>query len=233
MDAATQALNEALLQQLSYITTHTSATAEQLATGVTNHVLEVASAVLDTSGAKGCSWQATCGAIAVFNTGDYPVLVASGMPGVAPVQGPGMSSIGANEWRIVNINSRYLTLYGTAGQRVDYQAFTTGLPPAGGQLGAAAITAATVTATGLVAGPVTTGGARRYQGFSLRETSGSAGATVRVYNGVSAAGVLLDTISLLANESAREDYGGRGLLAPLGIYFELVAGAVEGSVRYS
>lgn len=69
-----------------------------------------------------------------------------------------------------------------------------------------------------------------YCGFSLRETAGST-AAVRVYDNASAAsGTLLDTISLAANESAREDYAA-GLQAENGIYIDIVSGTVEGSVR--
>ena len=69
-----------------------------------------------------------------------------------------------------------------------------------------------------------------YYGFSFRETSGSAVATVRIYDGDTAAGALLDSIQLSAGESAREFYAG-GIRAQEGIYVDIVAGAVEGGVR--
>lgn len=70
-----------------------------------------------------------------------------------------------------------------------------------------------------------------YRGFTLRETAGAA-AIVRIFDNPSeASGTLLDTIGLSANESAREWYGGDGIRAEKGIWFEVVAGAVEGSVR--
>ena len=69
-----------------------------------------------------------------------------------------------------------------------------------------------------------------YYGFSIRETVGAA-AVIRIYNNASAnSGTLLDTISLAANESAREDYA-MGLQAENGIYIDIVSGTVEGSVR--
>lgn len=77
---------------------------------------------------------------------------------------------------------------------------------------------------------VATGGAM-YRGFSIRETTGSATAVVRVYDGAGAAGTLLDTVSLGAAESARELYGSCGIWASDGIYVDVVSGAVEGSVR--
>lgn len=69
-----------------------------------------------------------------------------------------------------------------------------------------------------------------YHGFALRETAGAI-ATVRIYNNASAAaGTLLETIQLSANESAREFYA-KGIRADVGIYVKIVAGTVEGSVR--
>lgn len=71
-----------------------------------------------------------------------------------------------------------------------------------------------------------------YHGFTIRETSGVAVAVVNIYDNASAAsGTLLDTISLAANESAREDYLPQGIRAGNGIYVDVVSGAVAGSVR--
>lgn len=71
-----------------------------------------------------------------------------------------------------------------------------------------------------------------YKGFGLRELVGAA-AVVRVYdsaNSTLTGKVLLDTIRLNANESAREYYND-GIMAGSGIYFEVVSGDVEGSLR--
>lgn len=70
-----------------------------------------------------------------------------------------------------------------------------------------------------------------YRGFSIRETSGSAGAVVRIFDNASAAsGTVLDEISLTAGESAREWYES-GIWASNGVYVDVVSGAVAGSVR--
>lgn len=91
----------------------------------------------------------------------------------------------------------------------------------GGPVGAITFADATVAASGAYI-PTT------YHGFSLRNTSAVAAATVRLRDG-GAAGTILDTIQLGASESAREFYErGEGCS---GIYMQLVAGAVEGSVR--
>jgi hypothetical protein len=76
---------------------------------------------------------------------------------------------------------------------------------------------------------VVTGGAM-YRGFSIRETAGAA-AVVRIYDGASASGTLLDTVSLVASESARELYGSCGIWATAGIFVDVVSGSVEGSIR--
>ena len=68
-------------------------------------------------------------------------------------------------------------------------------------------------------------------GWSFRETSGSATATLRLWNTTNASGVKVATVSINAGESTRDN-----LTTPVecegGIYFELVSGAVEGSIWY-
>lgn len=72
-----------------------------------------------------------------------------------------------------------------------------------------------------------------YHGFTLRETAGAV-ARVDVYDHPSAAsGTLLDSISLAANESAREWYTPGGLEAQKGIFVDIVSGSVVGSIRVS
>jgi hypothetical protein len=74
-------------------------------------------------------------------------------------------------------------------------------------------------------------GSVRYSGFTIRETGGTVGAIVRVWDNASAAsGTVLDEISLAAGESAREFYPG-GIRASYGVYVQVVSGAIAGSVR--
>lgn len=68
-----------------------------------------------------------------------------------------------------------------------------------------------------------------YRGFSVRETAGAA-AVVRIFDNTAASGTLLEEISLAANESAREFYIG-GVPTVIGIFVQVVSGAVTGSVR--
>lgn len=68
-----------------------------------------------------------------------------------------------------------------------------------------------------------------YAGFTIRETAAST-AVVVIYDSTSASGLILEEISLAANESAREFYPG-GIWASTGIFVDVVSGAVTGSVR--
>lgn len=77
----------------------------------------------------------------------------------------------------------------------------------------------------------TTGNNITYYGFSARETTGTTAAVFRVRDGGVVGGLILDTVKLAPGESAREYYT-QGLNARGGLYFELVSGALEGSIRY-
>ena len=65
---------------------------------------------------------------------------------------------------------------------------------------------------------------------ATRETSGSAPAVYRLWDGTSAAGTLLLTVSLTASESTRDDFREHHLTFRTGLYYELVSGALEGQV---
>jgi len=125
----TQQLAAELLGELRYVRAHTSRTAELLATGVKNNVLEVATATFNTDGVISLGWSAVCGSITVRNlSSSSTVTVASGPASVAPA-GIGSWTVPASTCDVVNVNARVLTLYGTAGQKVCYQAFTIGARP--------------------------------------------------------------------------------------------------------
>lgn len=87
-----------------------------------------------------------------------------------------------------------------------------------------AIPAAIPAGTGVLVGRPT-----RYKGITIRETAGAV-ATVRLYdNPTTNAGTLLATIALAANQSLNM-YLPDGGIAATGIYYEKVAGTVEGTV---
>lgn len=69
-----------------------------------------------------------------------------------------------------------------------------------------------------------------YRGLTVRETSGSAGAVVKIYDNASAAsGTILQTVALAQGQSFNLIHPA-GVRALAGIYADVVSGAVEGSV---
>lgn len=93
-------------------------------------------------------------------------------------------------------------------------------------MGTAQATAVGVTTSAAVfTGPCT------YRGVSLQNTGGTA-ATVRVYDGTSAAGTILATATLAANGGTFLDNVTDGVRANAGLFFSTSGGTVEGSVRY-
>lgn len=126
----------ALLAQLRYAADHMSKTSEVLATGVTNHVLDVKTHTFDSTGFVPLSYGATIGAVKVTNIGQNDViLAASSSAGAPPNGGWGVTVVPAGAFDVVNINNRFATLYGTSGQRVCYQVFTVGGVIGGGLVG--------------------------------------------------------------------------------------------------
>ena len=67
-----------------------------------------------------------------------------------------------------------------------------------------------------------------YRGFSLRETSGAALATVQLFDNTAGSGTLLDTIQLPQSMDDRYDFN-EGVFFTAGI-FAVITGAVEGSI---
>lgn len=74
-------------------------------------------------------------------------------------------------------------------------------------------------------------GTTYYRGITVRETGGTDPAVVRLFDGTSAAGTLLETVGLAAGESFAVLYDD-GIRAAHGIYAD-VTGAVEGSIRFA
>lgn len=74
-------------------------------------------------------------------------------------------------------------------------------------------------------------GPAMYAGLAVRESGGSNPVSVRVYDGTSAAGVLLDAVDLAAGATAARLYD-RPTWCQVGIWVELAGtGTVQGSVR--
>lgn len=68
-----------------------------------------------------------------------------------------------------------------------------------------------------------------YRGVRLRETAGAVGTIVIWDNASAASGTILDEISFIAGESVRETYG-PPQVAKNGIYIQVVAGTIAGSI---
>jgi hypothetical protein len=68
----------------------------------------------------------------------------------------------------------------------------------------------------------------RLLGFSVRETTGSAGAQVRFRSGTTVSGSPLGAgVTLAANESVREWFAPHGILVPTAVFVERVSGSTE------
>lgn len=111
-------LYDALLQQLSYIATHTSRTSEMLATGVTNNVLEVSTKQIPADGYISYSFGATIGSAEVHNHGTNQMTVEASTGSTAKIQGVGVSRVPSGLFRTIPINNRTMTVYGTPGDFV-------------------------------------------------------------------------------------------------------------------
>jgi hypothetical protein len=123
-DRTIQTLADAILEKLSYIEGHSSKTSEMLATGVVNNVLDVRTYFFNTEGFVTLGYGATIGSIEVTNHTDATIYVSP-----SPASGaatPAMPRVDAGLIRNINIASRNVTLYGTAGGAVGVQVFTRG-----------------------------------------------------------------------------------------------------------
>jgi hypothetical protein len=81
-------------------------------------------------------------------------------------------------------------------------------------------------ASGAVSGVAAQG---KYKGISVRETAGAV-ASLRLWDSAAASGTLLETIALPANGSTWVDIAD-GVALTVGIYYEKVAGTIEGTIR--
>lgn len=191
-----------------------------------NHVLYAGTRVLPAGGVDHVDFKVPMASVAVGAVACAgKVTAVAGPPaGSAPAGGVGVLPVRPGWWVGAPMTGPSVTLYGAAGDVVWLGAWARP-QPAFAAVAAAAVTPVTVGGvSALLTGPCI------YRGFSLRETAG-ASATVRLRDG-SATGQILDVVSLQANESARELYDG-GEVATVGIFYELVAGTVEGVVRRS
>lgn len=133
--ASEEALARELLAAMQRAAAASSQTAELLATGVRNNVLEVSTRVFDAEGRVSLSWQSTAGCIEVSNLTDADITVAAGATAVQPLAGVGCYVVPAGAVIPVNVNSREVTLFGDVAGRVSVQVWTIGYRPTGAKLG--------------------------------------------------------------------------------------------------
>lgn len=73
-------------------------------------------------------------------------------------------------------------------------------------------------------------GIMEYKGFALAET-GAAAAKIRIREGGTITGKIIDVITFTSLQSFREYLPTQGVIVTGGLYIEVVSGAVEGSIR--
>lgn len=130
-----QAVWAEILAELRYIRAHMTAAAERAGTGVVNHVLEVATRTFPADGIIALEFGVPCGSIIVNAVGTGTVTVhSSGPQSTVPTDGIGVYKVEQDTDRPVSVGGRQVTLYGTAGQQVCYQALTVGVAQLGGWL---------------------------------------------------------------------------------------------------
>jgi len=67
-------------------------------------------------------------------------------------------------------------------------------------------------------------------GWALLDTTGAALARLELYDGYDANSLLIAPVNLLASESSREWFGDPGLTCERGIFVNVLAGSVRGSI---
>lgn len=99
---------------------------------VVNNVLESGTRILDASGTYTTEWQAAGGCVYVRNLGTHPMTVTSRPVepgGTAPSSGTGIWILPAGAADTVPLASRTMTVYGTTGDQVGVQVYTTSPAP--------------------------------------------------------------------------------------------------------
>jgi hypothetical protein len=192
-----------------------------------NHVLYAGTRAIPAGGVLTLDFDVPMASIAVGAVATAGELTAvAGPPAIeAPPSGVGVLPVRPGWWIGTPMTGNTLTIYGQAGDVVWVGAWSRP-QPAFAAVDSPPVTTVTVPGiSGLVVATPCI-----YRGFALRETA-AASATVRIRDG-SATGQILDEISFLASESVRELYDG-GVVAASGLFYELVAGTVEGVLRRS
>lgn len=81
-----------------------------------------------------------------------------------------------------------------------------------------------------VAGTLFANGPIRLMGWALKESTGAAAAAFELYDGNDATGQSLAPVTLVANESIRDWFGAAGVLCERGVFLNVTAGSVRGTL---
>jgi hypothetical protein len=129
MNKQERELTSQLLDQLRHQAQTTTEFAARLAGQLVNDTLEVWTGVIPAEGYITRSYHVTAGSIEVSNWGtaiNFMTAHTGGPAGAVPT-GTGSYAIAGGASRTVALASREFTIWGTAGDRVSFQVFTTGV----------------------------------------------------------------------------------------------------------
>lgn len=120
-----------MLAEFRHMAITTTEFMSRLAGRMVNNVLDVQTQPippgLSGDAAIPLEYNVAAGAIFVDNQGTHPMTVsASAYTGRAPTQGIGVTIVPAGAWRRINVASRNITIYGTAGDVVCFQVSAAG-----------------------------------------------------------------------------------------------------------
>jgi hypothetical protein len=118
-----------MLAEFRHMAITTTEFMSRLAGRMVNNVLDVQTQVIPAApnAAIPLEYNVAAGAIFVDNQGTHPMTVAaSAYTGTAPTQGVGVTIVPAGAWRRINVASRNITIYGTAGDVVCFQVSAAG-----------------------------------------------------------------------------------------------------------
>jgi hypothetical protein len=121
-----------LLDALRHQAQTTTEFVARLSGQVINNVLEVATLVIPAEGFITRSYSAAAGCIDVSNLGvaaNLMTVVSAGPGGNAPPSGTGVYVLAGATRRTIALASHEFTIWGTAGDKVAFQVFTSGIDP--------------------------------------------------------------------------------------------------------
>ncbi len=127
---AQRLINGDMVEQLRHLNDAMTELAERYASQVVNHVLEVGTYTFGAAGVITRSWHLRAGCIEIDNPGTHTVTVlAGGDTGSVPTAGIGMYIVPAGGHRVIALASARVALYGTSGDTISLQAFTSAPRP--------------------------------------------------------------------------------------------------------